>query len=651
MLKTNDDCIKKARSYFIMTGNTSDIVKREITESWIRCKKYKVDPKGGRVYSLDKEELSKKLNENGELITVASYIMENLYKTVEGSGFSIILTDKEGYILKVIGDKDVMNKGEEMNFVEGSLWNEEEVGTNAIGTSLYLDAPIQTIGAEHYRERQHSWSCSATTIHDEEGNIIGCLDMSGNAEDAHPHTLGMVLTAAYYIEKQLALVRSNKLLNATFQSISEGMIILDENFIIKRVNETACKILKYTAFQILNMDIKEIIYDKDFINEQIIKNKFYHNLDSDFTVKGNKKVKCNMNAVPILINNKLIGVVITFSKASSLHKVANRVVGYNAIYNFKDIVTKNHKVKETIKYAKKASLSSCNVLIQGESGTGKELFAQSIHNYSSRADGPFIAVNCASIPKELMESELFGYEKGAFTGALKEGHPGKFELAEGGTIFLDEIGEMPLDMQSKLLRVLDNKKVCRIGGTYEKRLNVKVIAATNRDLLKEIEKKNFREDLYYRLNVMNIKIIPLRERREDIELLLNYFINRLNKEHCKEKKYTKGYLEVLKGNLWRGNIRELQNVVERSYYLSENDLIDEEVIYSEGDRTSKELEENYNIVKVESVERDNIEKALLKCGGNVLNAANLLGISRATIYRKINKYDIDVKNKLSNSQK
>lgn len=197
---------------------------------------------------------------------------------------------------------------------------------------------------------------------------------------------------------------------------------------------------------------------------------------------------------------------------------------------------------EIIQLAKKSSKSNCNILIEGESGTGKELIAQSIHNYSMRAAGPFLAVNCASIPRELVESELFGYERGAFTGASKEGHPGKFELADGGTIFLDELGELPLDMQSKLLRVLDNNKIIRVGGTYEKQLNVRVIGATNRNLKEEMKKKNFREDLYYRLGVINIKILPLRYRKEDIEVLVNSFVMNLNQRNLQQNKRVKNHI-------------------------------------------------------------------------------------------------------------
>jgi transcriptional regulator with PAS, ATPase and Fis domain len=304
-------------------------------------------------------------------------------------------------------------------------------------------------------------------------------------------------------------------------------------------------------------------------------------------------------------------------------------------------------MKKMIDFSKKAAKSDCNILIQGESGTGKELISQSIHNYSNRAKGPFVAVNCASIPSELVESELFGYEKGAFTGASKEGHPGKFELADGGTIFLDEIGELPLDIQSKLLRVLDNGKIVRVGGTFEKQLDVRIIGATNRILKNEISKKNFREDLYYRLSVMEIKTIPLRRRKEDIDLLVNEFINNLNlKSKNSAVSLKNSYIDELKKYDWPGNIRELKNVVERDYYISEGEIVSIDFLDSNNNHEKvieqKLLKEGFDIIPLSEIEEKAIRNAIMECNGNIQLAAKLLNIGRATLYRKIKSYGIDV---------
>ncbi len=423
------------------------------------------------------------------------------------------------------------------------------------------------------------------------------------------------------------------------------MIVIDEKFNIKRVNHRAENILDMNQDEIFEINIKEALGNLNF--DYIIENyeEAYNNIECDFNI-NNKRIKCILNVVPMNVNNRSMGVVITFRESKSVHRLVNKVVGYKANYKFKDIVTSNDKMINMINFAKRASRSDCNILIEGPSGTGKELVAQAIHNYSQRSDGPFVAVNCASIPRDLMESEFFGYDKGAFTGAAKEGHPGKFELADGGTIFLDELGELPLDMQSKLLRVLDNNTIVRVGGNYEKKLDVRIIGATNKELKKEVSKKTFREDLYYRLNVMNIKTIPLKERKEDIETLARHFVNSLNfKNKAKYKLITTDYINELKKHDWPGNVRELRNAIERDYYSSEKDIICVQSL-----EKSQIIEANFNnekasdvdeIVPIDILERESIIKAINFCGGNILKSAEMLGISRATIYRKIKKYNIN----------
>ncbi|MBD5562411.1 sigma-54-dependent Fis family transcriptional regulator [Clostridium botulinum] len=646
--------IHKAWEKFIETDYIDNKVRIEIAESWRRCKDYSVDYMNGRGSSRNKISVEFKGQENAQLISVAKPIMRGIYNIVEGSDFAIILSDKDGYIIEVIGDKDIMKRVEELNFVKGALWTEKAVGTNAIGTALCLDKPIQTIGAEHFCISQHSWTCSACPIHDEYGNIIGCLNMSGNSYNAHSHTLGIVTASAQAIEKQLALTISYNLINITFDSISEGMIILDKNFNIKRLNHRAEEILFISSEYALGINIHSILKNISF--KEILKesHKSYSNIEGDFHINDNR-VKCIVNAVPIKSNRKITGIVITFREATLVHKLVNKVIGYKASYNFDNIITVNEKMIEIIELAKKASKSNCNILIEGESGTGKELIAQSIHNYSMRAAGPFLAVNCASIPRELVESELFGYERGAFTGASKEGHPGKFELADEGTIFLDELGELPLDMQSKLLRVLDNNKIIRVGGTYEKQLNVRVIGATNRNLKEEMKKKNFREDLYYRLGVINIKILPLRYRKEDIEVLVNSFVMNLNQRNLQQnKRVKKAYIDKLKEYDWPGNVRELRNVVERDYYLSDTGTVSpyyiEKNIFLE---TNNENYENkdINIIPMEKLEKENIENAIEKCDGNLAKAARLLDIGRSTLYRKIKKYNIKERYRITYTEK
>lgn len=639
------DFIAKAWKDFVYKDIVNNQVREDIRESWIRCKKYKVDPMGGMGKSSFIVPIEPKIKQNHDLISVAHPIMEGIYSIVKGSGFSIILCDREGYIIDVIGDEDIMKMAEDLRFIKGALWTEENVGTNAIGTALYLNKPIQTIGAEHYGIRQHSWTCSAAPIQDEDGKLIGCINMSGIYYNAHSHTLGIVTTAAENITKQLSLILSNNLLNATFDSICEGIIVLDHNLHIKKINDRALSILEISLESILSMNIKDILRDMNFQSMKNNSTMVYSNTECNFYI-NNRVVKCIINLRPMMLNNKLDGIVISFREIQYVHKLINKMAGFRATYKFEDFITENYHMQNIIELAKKAAQSQCNILIEGESGTGKEVIAQAIHNYSQRKGGPFVAVNCASLPRELVESELFGYDRGAFTGANKEGHPGKFELADGGTIFLDEIGELPLDIQAKLLRVLDNNKIIRVGGNYEKQLNVRIIGATNRNLKEEIGKKGFREDLYYRLNVVNIKTIPLRERKEDIKILVEDFVNKLNLSSNKEKRQvTCEYIDGLKSYSWPGNVRELRNVVERDYYLDgletnrfqlEQGIADDKN-YDYGDRNRPHKSLN-------DMEKEFIVRALGENNWNIVQAAKSLNISRATIYRKIKAYNISKKN-------
>ncbi|MBV7273083.1 sigma 54-interacting transcriptional regulator [Clostridiaceae bacterium UIB06] len=433
------------------------------------------------------------------------------------------------------------------------------------------------------------------------------------------------------------------ILQAIFDSVYEGLIVTDENLLIKKVNITALKILEVKEDTLYETHLNSI-FKEEILNSVLLTGEKQFNEECMFEINGTK-IRCTTNIIPVRLRGKNIGLVLSIRDTKNLHKMVNNVVGYKASFTFDDILTRTEKMKSIIELAKKASKTNCNILIEGKSGTGKEVFAQSIHNFSSRQSGPFVAVNCAAIPRELVESELFGYEKGAFTGASKGGYAGKFELAEGGTIFLDEIGELPLDIQSKLLRVLDNLKITRVGGTYEKSIDVRVIAATNRTLTEEIENKNFRGDLYYRLNVMSLQLIPLEERKEDIELFAQYFINKLNaKNPCNPKYIDPSYIEKLKNYSFAGNLRELRNIVDRSYYLCEETMITSKHLQtkSSSHKALPKSDSTKEVLPLEVIEEQCIRDALLHCNGNAIQAASLLKIGKATIYRKIAKFNIDL---------
>lgn len=361
----------------------------------------------------------------------------------------------------------------------------------------------------------------------------------------------------------------------------------------------------------------------------------------------------SVNMYPILNKSSQVDGMI---EVSSSHQVnlskTKRMMGLNAEYTFDSILGKSPSITTAIDQAKEYASSPYSLLIVGESGVGKELFAQAIHNYSNRRHESFVALNCANFPENLIESELFGYVGGAFTGAAKQGQMGKFELANGGTLFLDEIGELPLNFQSKLLRVLETKKITRIGSATQTSVDVRVLAATNRDLEKMIEEGLFRKDLYYRLQVLNIEIPPLRERREDLPLLAEAFFRQAAEVSGERVKHLdNGAKKCLIEYSWPGNVRELRNVIQRVTLLSKTETISKETL--ESAIFSKGYALNSRTAEPSEIKEDRLQKSLANVdrayaellnnvlditNGNKKQAAELLGVSRQTIYRMIEKY-------------
>lgn len=369
------------------------------------------------------------------------------------------------------------------------------------------------------------------------------------------------------------------------------------------------------------------------------------------------------NRIPIIKNNKVIGAVgtVLFKDISEVKELAHQLLDLQSKinkykgeidriagtrYSFGSITTRNPKMEYLKKVGKMAAETNSTVLITGESGTGKELFAHAIHRASYRKKEAFIAINCAAIPRELLESELFGYDRGAFTGARNEGKIGKFELASGGTIFLDEIGTMPLEMQAKLLRVLEAKEFERIGGNTKTYLDARIIAATNENIEEEIKKGKFREDLYYRLNVITIDIPPLRDRTEDIGPLAEDILASLVKEmKVSEKVLNNETIKILKSYSWPGNVRELRNILERAINLSTNkEILPENLPERLLSKVSYSSEyEEIGLLKdiVAETEIKSIRKSLVLSNGNKSLAAEKLGIHRTALYKKIAKYKIE----------
>jgi len=647
--------IYKAWKKFITRGKIdSKIIQPVIIESWKRCVRYGIDPFGKHNTRLSERELNHKFEKFNHLIKVARPFMQSLYKFVKDSGFIVRLSDNEGCILETLGDKSIVDSSKELNILPGDNCSEQIIGTNAIGTCLVIQKPLQVFAAEHYCKAYHSWTTSACPIRDTKGRIIGALGMTGSYEKVHPHTLGMIIAAVEAIENQLKLEESNRKLlmsnqhfYAIMESISEGLISIDNNGNITDINLEARKLFGIKEKDVLGKHIKKL-FNSNYKKIQRVLNHGIGFSEEEIVLYTKRRgtVRFISTATPIKDEkNNTAGAVITFREIKTVHNLINKMIGSEARFTFESILGKSQKLLEAIKIAKLAAKNDTNVLLQGESGTGKEMFAQAIHNNSSRRDGPFIFINCGAIPRELVASELFGYVEGAFTGARKGGHPGKFELADGGTIFLDEIGDMPLDTQANLLRVLETKEIRRIGGKKVIPINVRVIAATHKNLEKEVEHGNFRQDLFFRLNVTPIKIPPLRERKEDIPLLVKHFTKKIGHQMNKHiEDIHPEVIDIMCKYDWPGNVRELQNVLQQAINMCDKNVLTVENL-PDSIKTSETSSRTSNYTKtlksLEELEAEAIYNTLKAVNGNIAQTARILGIGRNTLYRKMKKYRIN----------
>ncbi|MGI5920235.1 MAG: sigma 54-interacting transcriptional regulator [Syntrophomonadaceae bacterium] len=454
------------------------------------------------------------------------------------------------------------------------------------------------------------------------------------------------------------LVLANNRLNNIFKTMSDGVLIIDNQGMVKQVNKVVEEIFGKPGSELVNRSIRELVGGKALCAEKLLSRQESYT-DIEVLVDSSVgRIHCLSSGTPIKDDQGIVsGGAILLRPIEKIQKLINRFSGAQASFRFDDIIGESPVLLKTIRMASLAAAGKSNILLEGESGTGKEVFAQAIHNQSSRSRGPFVAVNCGAIPRELIASELFGYAEGAFTGAKRGGRPGKFELSSGGTLFLDEIGDMPLDQQVALLRVLQERSVTRIGDDKVIPVDVRIICATNKDLAQEVEKGNFRQDLYYRLNVVSLKIPALRQRREDIPLLFNHMLKSIGYEWRSRVKYVEPeVMDLLVNYDWPGNVRELQNVVERIVSITDGDTIrlehlpDSIVPHHEGsaDEFPQYLPfevQGYPLrgkrkLQYQRRESQRIVSLLDECGGNISQVAREMGISRSTLYRKMQQYNI-----------
>ncbi|NLG79263.1 MAG: sigma 54-interacting transcriptional regulator [Firmicutes bacterium] len=424
----------------------------------------------------------------------------------------------------------------------------------------------------------------------------------------------------------------------------EGIVAIDQFGLVKVFNPIAERLLGVSAARAIGRPITEVLPG---VGLDLVRASGRPELGAVQRLGSTLIVS---NRVPITVGGETVGVVFTFQDVSRIQQVEKEVrrelylKGHVAKHTFDDIITVDDTMREVIARARRFASTDSTVLIFGETGTGKELFAQSIHNASRRRNGPFVAVNCAALPESLLESELFGYEEGAFTGSRKGGKPGLFELAHGGTIFLDEIGDMSMQIQARLLRVLEQREVMRLGGDKVLPVDVRVIAATHRDLKRAVSDGTFRADLFYRLNILTIALPPLRERTCDIPALAERFIA----ASCRslgipQKTLSSGAITALVSHTWPGNVRELRNVCERLAVGVESCEIDEETVWKllgRDDRATESTQPEGTVTVsikggLRQIEDEIMRQVLRKVGGDRTEAARLLGINRSTLWRRL----------------
>lgn len=574
-----------------------------ILDSWKLSKKFNVNPNkgiGNRI--LTASDFKTRLRENETLISLAKRSLDRfsmLFKNIE---FILVLTDADGYILWQSGHEGLKEIARDIGFWQGSQWTESVVGTNAIGVALRTKEANIIHGYEHFAKASQRWSCVSSPIFGVDEQVKGVVDLSMPAH--YPKEIDFLVRVqliADYISEALQrkAYEEQKYMLQYYSSRKQPGILCDSSMTILHLSS-------------------ELIDEPDlYIGKKL------HDITKNEWVIGKQE--------PILKEGACIGYFV--------HGLKQRVA--DQTFEFPYVAGRSKTFHELLEEVKIVAPTSAPIHLFGETGTGKEVLAKTIHANSPFSKGKLVCVNCGSIPENLMESELFGYEKGAFTGANANGYQGKIEQANHGTLFLDEIEDMPVSMQSDLLRVLQEKKLTRIGGTQEIQLNFRLITASNQDLKSLVMNGKFREDLFYRVYVCPLHIPPLRERKEDILEFIKSFEATNNWYPVWEKEL----IEVAEQNQWNGNIRELNNFLERChvYYRERTPTREQlvQLIHKGGLFTPLQETSSKNINFKEQLEKENIMNALIQNNGNIPLTAKQLSMSKSTLYRKINKYKLN----------
>lgn len=606
-------------------GEKPHWIRRSILQSWARSREHHIDPTHFCYTLVDSSELAAILSHNSELIAVAHSVMENLL--AYNPDGHINLTDAQGVVLSFCGS--------DLTPV-GSVLREEILGTNCTARCLREQRLVYVLSGENWKItlRKRNRQCAAAPIRDASGQMTGVLTLTATPDNFNAHTLGTVQAAAEAIGQQLTLRRLLAEQQSILENLNEGVVVCDREGRIKTLNRYARQI--FAGIDAGNASIDQLLQPQ---SGSLLTLPCCNDREMVFRPDGRHSVSCLVSLMPAPDGGRIL----SLRENQRIRAITRRVLGVSASYTFDMIRGQAPTLQQALQDARASSRSDSTVLLTGESGTGKELFAQAIHNASSRAHESFVAVNCGALPRDLVQSELFGYVDGAFTGSRRGGSAGKFELADGGTLFLDEIGEMPLEAQTSLLRVLQESEVLRIGAAHPVKVDVRIIAATHCDLQTAVEQGAFRRDLFYRLNVISLTIPALRERQSDIPDLVNTFIRtlcqRLNKL---PPQVTPEAMNTLEAWHWPGNVRELENLVERIVNLCQSNIID--LTDLPPAMVTRRDAENHTSASnlLQDNERACILQTLRDQGGNMRQSAKLLGISRTALYNKLNQWNIAI---------
>lgn len=632
----------------LLSGDTdcapSCQIRTLIGDSWLRCADGGIDAlRGEAPMTDDRDGIEAVRRSSADLLDAARRCFAGFGALLEGTGAMLVLADQEGVLIDTIGDRRTLNDGMDIHLAIGGKWTEEVAGTNGIGTALFAGEPVFVHAAEHFCAGIKGWTCAGAPIRDPlDGKTVGVVDLSGPPGIFRPHNTALVAAAAREIEKALAEQQGEeraRLLEAFIASAphyrrSDGLMILDRRSRPVYCTNIPCEVAGRFPLRTCAALSPAPTDATGFLDDVT------RALPPD--MRG-------AHLTPLKLDGALRGAALVLPSPAKTSRTSVRrdPVETAAAAIIGDSPALREAVDIACRVARSQEVTS--LLIEGETGVGKELFARLVG--SARNGDRYVAVNCGGITRELIGSELFGHVAGAFTGASREGKPGVFELAHGGVLTLDEIGELPLDIQPFLLRVLEDRVVQRIGDSRPRPIDVRLVASTNRDLKAEVEAGRFRRDLYYRIGAVSMRVPPLRERGDDVLLLLEHF-NAATAERSGHEplRFASDALDAFRAYRWPGNVRELRNLVERLHVLARDrdvsaaDLPPEFHDTGDGAATAEPVPSIAPAPRSGSsladAELATLREALEAEHGNLTRVAQRLGISRPTLYRKLDLYGI-----------